>query len=192
MLWHLPSSITPDGTRIIGYGQSKPGADLDISTIPMTSPSKDETLFHTPFNERFPEISPNGRYIAYLSEESNWARDVYVRPYPHVDRGVWKVSREGGTRAAVWARNGRELFYLDGSKTLMAVPVDTTGPTFSASTPAKVFEAAKYSNWYPQRNYDVSPNGQRFLMIKDGPVPAQLIVVQHWFEELKAHVPPGS
>jgi serine/threonine-protein kinase len=112
---------------------------------------------------------------------------VYVRPFPHVDRGVWKVSREGGTRA-VWARNGRELFYLDGLKTLTAVPVDTTGPTFSAGTPAKVFDAARYSSWYPPRNYDVSPDGQRFLMIKDGP-PAQLIVVQHLFEELKARMP---
>jgi hypothetical protein len=91
----------------------------------------------------------------------------------------------------MWARNGRELFHLDGSKTLMAVPVDTSGPTFSAGTPVKVFDAAKYSSWYPPRNYDVSPDGQRFLMIKDGP-PAQLIVVQHWFEAVKARVPPDS
>ena len=116
--WQLPSSITPDGTRIVGHGQSdpdrqtNPGADLDLITIPVTAPSKEETLFHTPFGELFPEMSPNGRYIAYISSESS-ASDVYVRPYPQVDRGVWKVSREGGTRHA-WARNGRELFYLDG------------------------------------------------------------------------------
>jgi serine/threonine-protein kinase len=144
---------------------------------------------NTPFSEVFPEVSPNGRYIAYQSNESG-EPDVYVRPFPHVDRGVWKVSKEGGMRFA-WARNGRELFYLDRSKTLMAVPVDTSGATFSAGTPAKVFDAAKYSSWSPPRNYDVSPDGQRFLMIKDGPVRDQLVVVERWFEELKARVPPG-
>jgi serine/threonine-protein kinase len=135
-------------------------------------------------------MSPNGRYIAYQSSESG-TPDVYVRPFPQVDRRVWKLSTEGGMRFA-WARNGRELFYLDGSKTLTAVPVQTSGPTFSAGTPAKVFDAAKYANWDPYRNYDVSPDGQRFLMIKDGPARNQLIVVERFFEELKARVPPGS
>lgn len=64
---------------------------------------------HTPFGDLFPEVSPDGRYVAYLSNESNevMARDVFGRPFPHADRGVWKVSRGGGTRA-VWARSGRE------------------------------------------------------------------------------------
>jgi len=107
-------------------------------------PSKSETLFHTAFTEVFPEVSPNGRYIAYQSGESG-VPDVYVRPFPRVDQGVWKVSTEFGMRFA-WARNGRELFYLDASKTLIAVPVQTCGPTCSAGTPAKVFDASKYSN----------------------------------------------
>jgi serine/threonine-protein kinase len=188
-LWHLPSSITPDGTRIVGWERT-PGGDYDIITVPVMRPSKSETLFHTPFTEVFPEMSPNGRYIAYQSSESG-TPDVYVRPFPQVDRRVWKLSTEGGMRFA-WARNGRELFYLDGSKTLTAVPVQTSGPTFSAGTPAKVFDAAKYANWDPYRNYDVSPDGQRFLMIKDGPARNQLIVVERFFEELKARVPPGS
>jgi hypothetical protein len=138
----------------------------------------------------FPEVSPNGRYIAYQSNLSA-VPDVYVRPFPHVDGGVWKVSRERG-RCFLWARNGRELFYLDGSKTLMAVPVQTSGPTFSAGTPVKLFDAAKYSDLYPARNYDVSSDGQRFLMIKDGPDHDRLVVVERWFEELKAPVPPSS
>ena len=190
-LFQIPTSITPDGTRILGHGQSEGAPGFRIVMIPLMHPSKAQTLFHdpSPFHATNPEISPNGRYIAYGSVGSRDADDVYVRPYPHVDRGVLKISRAGGTRA-MWARNGRELFYLDGSKTLMAVPVDTSGPTFSAGAPAKVFDAAKYSSWYPLRNYDVSPDGQRFLMIKDGP-PAQLIVVQHRLEDVKARVPPG-
>ena len=71
----------------------------------------------------------------------------------------------------------------------MAVPVDTSGPTLRAGMPAKVFDASKYSSWSPPRNFDVSPDGQRFLMIKDGPVRDQLVVVQRWFEELKARGP---
>ena len=178
----FPTSITPDGTRILGYGGS---GDQDIFMMSVMDPSKVETLFHTPFGELFAEVSPNGRYVAYQSAESG-AADIYVRPFPHADGGVWKVSREGGTRP-VWARNGRELFYLDLSKTLTAVPVQTSEPTFRAGTPAKVFDAGGYTRGYA-RDYDVSPDGQRFLMIKDGPERDQLIVVERWFEELRARV----
>ena len=183
---HLATTITPDGTRVLGYEFTREG-DIDIFMTPVGRPSNAEVLLHTRFSEVFPEVSPNGRYLAYQSNESG-RPDVYVRPFPHVDGGVWKVSKEGGMRFE-WARNGRELFYIDGSKTLMSVPVDTSGATFSAGQPAKVLDAAGYSSWYPPRNYDVSPDGQRFLMIKDGPVRAQLVVVERWFEELKAREP---
>jgi hypothetical protein len=82
-----------------------------------------------------------------------------------VDSGRWQISTEGGTRPA-WARSSRELFYLDASNTLTAVPVQTSGSTFRAGKPAKVFDA-KYSMPFPPRHYDVSPDGQRFLMLKD-------------------------
>jgi len=100
----------------------------------------------------------------------------------------------GGTRPA-WARSGRELFYLDASNTLTAVPVQTSGSAFSAGEPAKVFDA-RYSTPFPPRHYDVPPDGQRFLMLKDsaaGDSNATLasMVVEHWFEELKAKVPDG-
>jgi hypothetical protein len=78
----------------------------------------------------------------------------------------WQISIAGGTRAA-WARNGRELFYLDASNTLTAVPVETSGSTFSAGKAAKVFDA-KYAEPFPPRSFDVSPDGTRFLMMKDG------------------------
>ncbi|HEY2945725.1 MAG TPA: protein kinase [Vicinamibacteria bacterium] len=185
---HLPSSITPDGTRVLGYEQT-PEGDADIFMTPARPPANTEVLLHTRFNEVFPEASPNGRYLAYQSNESGEA-DVYVRPFPDVERGVWKVSKEGGFRFG-WAHNGRELFYIDGSKTLMSVPVDTSGATFRAGTPVKLFDASKYSSWAPPRNFDVSPDGRRFLMIKDGPVRDQLVVVQRWFEELKASASGG-
>jgi hypothetical protein len=140
------------------------------------------------FDGTWAELSPNGRYVAYTWFESG-RNEVYVRPFSEVDRGRWQISTAGGTRAA-WARNGRELFYLDASNTLTAVPVQTSGSTFSHGTPAKVFDA-KYAAPFPARNYDVSPDGQRFLMVKDSPAddqpatPASMVVVEHWFEELK-------
>ena len=114
-----------------------------------------------------------------------------MRLFPEVDSGRWQVSTAGGTRPA-WARSGRELFYLDALNTLTAVSVQTSGSTFSAGKPAKVFDA-KYAEPSPPRHYDVSSDGERFLMLKDSipdpnATPAQLVVIEHWFEELKARV----
>ena len=92
-----------------------------------------------------------------------------------------------------WARTGRELFYVDAAGTLTAVPVQTTGATFTAANPAPVF-ATKYAMPTPARAYDVSADGLRFLMIKDGttdgtaPSPSMTVVL-HWVEELKRLVP---
>jgi len=115
---------------------------------------------------------------------------VYVRPFPRVDSGRWQVSTAGGTRPT-WARSGRELFYLDESNTLTSVQVSTSGPTFNSGSPATVFDA-KYVESNPSRHYDVSADGQRFLMIKESATgdpnatPASMVVVLNWFEELKA------
>ena len=150
-----------------------------------------EPLTETLFNGSMADFSPNGRYLAYQSEESGRS-EIYVRPFPHVDNGRWQVSTAGGTRP-VWARSGRELFYLDASNTLTAVPVSTSGSTFSIGIPAKVFDT-KYAEPNPSRHYDVSADGQRFLMLKDSATgdpnatPVSMVVVEHWFEELKQRV----
>ena len=147
----------------------------------------------TLFDGAWAEFSPNGRYLAYVWAESDTAQsEVYVRPFPDVDSGRWQISTTGGSRPA-WARDGRELFYLDASNTLTAVPVQTSGSTFSAGKPAKVFDA-KYSTPSPPRSYDVSEDGKRFLMLKNSAAgdpnttPAIMVVVEHWFEELKQRV----
>ena len=140
------------------------------------------------FRGNFAEISPDGRFLAYQSDESG-PFEVHVRPFPQVDGNRWQVSTRGGTRPA-WSRNGRELFYIDESMTLTAVPVRTSGPTFSMGSPAKVFDA-KYAQPNPARHYDVSLDGQRFLMLKESAAdpnatPASMVVVEHWVEELKS------
>jgi hypothetical protein len=144
----------------------------------------------SPSAEYAANISPDGRYFAYQSAESGGRFAVYVRPYPDVSTGRWQISTEGG-RAPVWAQTGRELFYLDESNTLMAVPVQTSGPQFSSGRPAKVFDTKYSGNFY---SYDVTPDGLRFLMMKESSAgdrshPPNMVVVLNWFEELRRRVP---
>jgi eukaryotic-like serine/threonine-protein kinase len=151
-----------------------------------------QPLFQTSFDEENAEFSPDGHWVAYQSNESG-QNQVYVRPYPKIDDGRWQISTNGGSRPA-WARSGRELLYLDANDQLMTVPVQTT-PAFSAGNPSKVFDG-RYLVPNNARTYDMSPDGQRFVMIK-GPQPeertsqpsASIVVVLNWREELKQRVP---
>ncbi|MHC4632354.1 MAG: TolB-like translocation protein, partial [Planctomycetota bacterium] len=111
--------------------------------------------------------------------------EVYVTPYP--GPGGKKVSTGGGYHP-VWSRDSKELFYRSGDK-MMAVTYETE-PEFRVTGSEVLFEGRYLSGWY--RNYDVSLDGQRFLMIKESeeqPAATQLIVVLNWFEELKRLVP---
>jgi serine/threonine-protein kinase len=135
-------------------------------------------------------LSPDGRWLAYRSVESG-RDEVFVRPYPQLDAGRWQVSLGGGNQPA-WARSGRELFFrgLDGS--MMTVSV-TAGSTFSAGMPTRLFQGSYDRGSGPVRNYDATPDASRFLMIKPLPQdPPRIVVVEHWFEELKAKVPGGK
>jgi hypothetical protein len=118
---------------------------------------------------------------------------VYVRPYPKTDSGQWKVSTSGG-RQALWSRNGRELFYRDYGGAVIAVPVPP-GPRFLRGEPVTILPAnliyAGGGAALSSRTYDLSLDGSRFLMIKEGDAakPPSLVVVQNWQEELKRLVP---
>jgi hypothetical protein len=116
-----------------------------------------------------------------------------VRPYPDVNSGLSVVSTTGGTKP-VWARSGQELIYVSPAGALMRVGV-TRGPSWSGTTPSVVVEEGYFTNpvWWG-RSYDVSPDGQRFLMIKEGgpggtAPPPRLVVVQHWVEDLTRLLP---
>ena len=154
---------------------------------------KAQPLYHTGAFEDAPQFSPDGRWLAYTSNESG-RTEVYVQPYPGPG-GKWLISTDGGTEPQ-WNRNGRELFYRLGDK-MMAVDISTQ-PNFAAGKPRQLFEGRYASNplGYARPNYDVSPDGQRFLMLK--PVeqqqtgPTQINVVLNWTEELKRLVPTGK
>ena len=118
--------------------------------------------------------------------------EVCVQPYPGPG-GKWQISTDGGTEP-VWNPNGRELFYRSGDK-LMAVDI-ATQRGFAAGTPQMLFEGRYETAMVPIDNYDVSPDGQRFLMLKPSEqaqaAPTQINVVLNWFEELKRRVPAGK
>ena len=135
--------------------------------------------------------SPDGGWLAYQSDESGRG-EIYVRPFPGPG-GKWLISTEGGTQP-VWARNGRELFYRNGDK-MMAAAVETE-PVFAAVKPKLLFEGHYETGIYPSLpNYDVSPDGRRFLMIKSSEqetAATQINVVLNWLEDLKRRVPTAK
>jgi serine/threonine-protein kinase len=163
------------------------------ASSPNAGLSRAEFLLESRSGESFAEISPDGRYLAYQSDESG-RNEVYVRPYPIVDDRSWRISTDGGARAA-WARDGSELFYIDASGALTSVAVQTSGPTFVAGKPVVVFDT-KYGQPNPARHYDVSADGSRFLMLKESAAgdpnaaPASMVVVERWFDDLRQRVPP--
>ena len=130
-------------------------------------------------------FSPDGRFLAYVSDESGRS-EVYVRSYPEGDQ-KWSVSADGG-QEPVWSRDGHELFYRKDYK-MLVVPVET-GSTFRAERPHLLFEAPYYTDTSGHPAYDISVDGQRFLMIQDTEDErTQLNVVFNWFQELKRLVP---
>lgn len=185
----FPTSFSPDGTRLLFREAPADGAS-DIGILTLEGERRATPLMQTTFAEWNAEVSPDGRWIAYQSNESG-RDEIYVRPFPQVDGGRWQVSTGGGTRP-LWARNGRELFYLVGQGRMMAVALQR-GPTFVVGNPQVIFDGP-YVAPQPGRTYDVSADGQRFLMIKESgadqtSAPSEIVIVQHWFEELKRLVP---
>jgi len=187
----VPTSIVPDGTRVL-FSEVSPKTNSDVHVLTLAAPRSTQPLIQTAFEERSAEISPDGRWLAYQSNESG-TDQIYVRPFPNVDDGRWQISMAGGF-APAWARSGRELFYATPAA-LMSVTVRSTGTTFAAENPTKVFDTAAYLIGQ-SRTYDVAPDGQRFLMIKPSQTGQDraasapcLTVVEHWTEELKQRVP---
>ena len=144
-------------------------------------------LIESPFRERNPDVSRDGRWIAYQSDESG-KPEVYVRPFPDVGKGKWQVSEQGGSRPA-WAHNRRELFYLGPDSVMMSVTFEVSGSTFVASTPKRLGTMPTTPGAH--RAFDVAGDDQRFLTIRGetSNERAEINVVRNWFEELKKKVP---
>ena len=184
----VPGSWSPDG-QLLAFHEATPTTSRDIWVLRL-SDHKAQPFLRTPFTEGGPRFSPNGRWLAYMSNESG-RFETYVQPYPGPG-GKWQVSTDGGTEP-VWNHDGRELFYRSGNK-MLAVEV-TTQPNFSAGQPHVLFER-QYVAVPPLQagaEYDVSPDGQRFLMVKQTEqAGAPINVMLNWPEDMKRRAPAGK
>jgi serine/threonine-protein kinase len=181
---YTPATVSPDGKVLLAARPRGDGPSgqvgQDIWSLALDPDTKPQLFLESPFNKRQMRFSPDGKWLAYTSNESR-RPEIYVVPYPGPG-GKTQVSTDGGT-AAKWSRNGRELFYRNGKK-VMAVEVET-GAVFRAGTPKVLFERDG-----PDL-FDVAPDG-RFFMLKEQSQQAQaseLRVVVNWFEELRRRVP---
>ena len=188
-----PESFSVDGQTLVLFDVS--GGRFDLHVISLGGETRTEVLIQTEFTEFNSQISPDGRWIAYQSNESG-QYEVYVRPFPNVDDSRFRISRDGG-HSPVWAPDGQELFFRrDGSLEMMVVDVEAE-PTFRAGNPAVLFEAPYLltsAGIGRTRTWDLANDGQ-FLMVKeigssDGTgAGRQITVVLNWFEELTELVP---
>ena len=185
-VWHLPCSWSPDG-KVLAYIHRTSPVSHDIWFLPLGA--KPEPFLATPAQEIQPDFSPNGRWLAFTSDRSG-RNEVYIAPYPGGE-AMEQISPAGGSEP-MWARESGELFYRSEDK-MMVVTIETN-PSLQVGAPRLLFEgscARPGLSFFPA-NYDVTPDGQRFVMVPEKRILNQLQVIVNWFEELKRLVPTGE
>ena len=177
----VPLSWAPDGNTIV-YA----GGPVNIGLLPLGGEGAPHPFETSPQQgaQAYPEVSPDGRWLAYTSTESG-RPEIYVQSFPSPGGGKWQVSKDGGAYSR-WRRDGKELFYLAADRRLMSVEVKW-GAGFEAGVPKALFEAPIPAEQLTRYHYAVTADGQRFLIIKSvGEVSAQpLTVVVNWTADLK-------
>jgi Tol biopolymer transport system component len=169
-----PVSWSPDG-RFILYVISGRATGNDILVLPLSGDRQPYPFLQTAAAENWAAFSPDGRWVAYSSDESGQS-EVYVAPFPAGSRRKWQISSGGGSQAR-WRRDGRELFYLTPGRMLMSVTVSGSGSDFTAASPQALFEMRyAYAQYHA---FAVTPDGQRFLVNSAIVVPGAPAVVAH-------------
>jgi len=188
----MPYFFSRSGDELVFRSPGNPETGDDIGMIIVGSDAEPVWLLQGPYDELNAELSPDGRWMAYQSNESG-NYEIYVRPFPNVDGDQVPVSTAGGYKP-LWSRDGRELFYLDPGPPvrLMSASVVATETAFSVGTRSSILDWPYRGLQRSGRQYDVSPDGQQFLAIKESgteDASARIIVVQNWFEEVRRLVP---
>jgi hypothetical protein len=197
-----PYTFTPDGTRLAFH---KPTFDtgFDLWTMPLERDGtglragKPEVFLQTQFNERNPSFSPDGRWLAYASDDSG-KYQVYVRAFPD-NGGKWQVSSNGGVYP-VFSRSGRELFFHTQDNRIMAASYSAKGDSFAADKPRVWSEKTIADSGLSGINYDVAPDGKRIAALMPAETPEgkgqvsqnHVIFLENFFDELRRRVPTGK
>ncbi len=194
----VPYSMAPNGKALIASdveGNLMASLKWDIGTVSLEGGPAWKTLLREEYVETQPQLSPDGRWLAYHSNEAETRSvgQIYVRPFPDVDAGKWQVTPAGGS-CPRWSPDGKELLYLSGENSMMAVSVET-GPDLRLGTPRTLFRSA-YVGLSLGIPWDIHPDGGRFLMMKESAAaapaeggPREINFVLDWFEELRQRVP---
>ena len=182
-------AFTPDGQWLVSR-DVRPDTGMDIVMTSMTGERQEKDLLATETEELNAEISPDGRWLAYESEETGQS-EIYMRPFPDIETGKWQISRGGGTKP-LWRRDGQELFFLAPRGRMMAVPVEL-GESFSFGRTTELFRG-EYFEESRGRTYDITPDGERFIMVKYGRATSdsehgEIVTVLNWAEELERLLP---
>ena len=180
----VPYAISPDGSTLLTVATPDDG-DFDIRALDLGGDADTRPLVSSEFPDNDPAVSPDGRWLAYVRDAGGTA-EVAIRPYPNVDDGYFQVSQGGGMQPK-WSADGDRLFFLSGN-TMMAVDVGSGTPA-AWSRPRELFSGSYFNNGLGAE-YDVDPNGDRFLMIKRvGDLATRFVVALNWVDQLTERVP---
>jgi Tol biopolymer transport system component/predicted Ser/Thr protein kinase len=194
-----PYSFTPDGKRLAFHEIASTG--LHLWTVPLESDSaglragKPEVFLQTQFSERNPSFSPDGRWLAYASDESG-TYQVYVRAFPDKG-GKWQISSNGGVYP-VFSRNGRELFFRTEDNRIMVAAYTGKGDSFAVDKPRVWSEKRIADTGLGGINYDVAPDGRRIAALMPADTPEtqkaqnHVIFLENFFDELHRRAPTGK
>jgi serine/threonine-protein kinase len=192
-----PWSFSPDG-RQLAYYERNPNTGYDLWTLPLDisvpdhpKPGKPEPLLRSPANEIVPRLSPDGRWVAYRSDESGH-NEIYVRRFLPGNRGRWQISSGGGSYA-FWSNNGRELLYETTDYRIMVMDYTVNGDSF---VPGKSRLWSDGQLFYPgTSNLDLAPDGKRFAVLTPPETPpgergsVHVTMLLNFFDELKRRIP---
>jgi Tol biopolymer transport system component len=184
---------TADGKWLVVRAGGAGGGFRNIFAIrPGVDSAPREFLASAQADESAPTVSPDGRWMAYISDETG-RDEIYIRPFPNVDDGKWQASVNGG-QAPLWSHSGQELFYVDGSRNMVSVPVPAQGPSQlgTRQTLFRLPDGIYLGNQEYYTPFDLTPDDRHFVMARQvqrgTSRAASFILVENWFEEVRTKV----